>query len=68
MYMVLLEEMTWPEIRAALQNGMRAVIVCAAPVERHRFDTIVLISSHGGNFEALEEVAVMADLLETAVR
>ena len=123
---VLLEEMTWPEIRDALQNGMRTVVVCAASIEqhgphlaertdttlgyaeaealarrlgnalvapvirpglsahhmvlpgtvtlrpevfrgvvedyissyvRHGFTTIVLISSHGGNFDALEEVA-----------
>ena len=30
-----LEEMTWPEIRDALQNGMRTVVVCAASIEQH---------------------------------
>ena len=32
---LLLEEMTWPEIRDALQNGMRTVVVCAASIEQH---------------------------------
>jgi len=32
---LLLEEMTWPEIRTALQNGMRTVVVCAASIEQH---------------------------------
>lgn len=126
---LLLEEMTWPEIRDALQNGMRTVVVCAASIEQHGphlaertdttlgyaeaealarrlgnalvapvirpglsahhmvlpgtvtlrpevfrgvvedyissyvqhgFTTIVLISSHGGNFAALEEIAAAA--------
>ena len=126
---LLLEEMTWPEIRTALQNGMRTVVVCAASIEQHGphlaertdttlgydeaealarrlgnalvapvirpglsahhmvlpgtvtllpevfrgvvedyissyvqhgFTTIVLISSHGGNFAALEEIAAAA--------
>ena len=126
---LLLEEMTWPEIRDALQNGMRTVVVCAASIEQHGphlaertdttlgyaeaealarrlgnalvapvirpglsahhmvlpgtvtlrpevfcgvvedyiscyvqhgFTTIVLTSSHGGNFEALEQIAAAA--------
>lgn len=123
---LLLEELTWPEIRAALDSGMRTVIIycssieqhgpqlveatdavlayhealelagrlgnaLAAPVIRpglsahhmhmpgtitlrpevfrslvedyisayvmHGFDTIILTSSHGGNFAALEQIA-----------
>lgn len=123
---VLLEEMTWPEVRQALNDGYKTVLIFAAAVEqhgehlaentdtmlgyaeaedlarrlgnalvapvirpglsehhmalpgsvtlrpevfagvvqdyiaayvRHGFDTVILSSSHGGNFAALEKIA-----------
>lgn len=123
---LLLEEMTWPEIKSAMEDGMRTVIIYAASIEQHGphlpeitdtaigykaaedlakrlgnalvapiirpglsahhlcfpgsitlrpevfkgvvedyisayihhgFDTIILCSSHGGNFNVLEEIA-----------
>ena len=31
----LLEEMTWPEIKEAMEKGMTTVIIYAASVEQH---------------------------------
>jgi len=32
---VLLEELTWPEVRDLIQRGVRTVVIVAASIEQH---------------------------------
>ncbi len=49
-----LEEMTWPEIETALENGYRTVIICAASIEQHGPHLAQLADSAIGEVSAVD--------------
>jgi creatinine amidohydrolase len=50
---LLLEEMTWPEIRDALESGMRTVIIPVASIEQHGYHLAQLTDALLGTHAAL---------------
>ncbi|MFY9189221.1 MAG: creatininase family protein [bacterium] len=50
----LLEEMTWPEIREAMETGYRTVIIAAASIEQHGPHLALLTDSAIGQASAVD--------------
>ena len=59
----LLEEMTWPEISAAIKNGMRTVIIFTASTEQHGLH----LAENTDTVLAYAEAAALAEKLGNAL-
>lgn len=64
---LLLEEMTWPEIKEALEAGMRTVVIYAASVEQHGPHLAELTDTTLGYAEALDLARRLSNALVAPV-
>ena len=64
---LLLEEMAWPEIKAALENGMRTVIVFAGAVEQHGPHLAEITDAARARAEAIDLAERLGDALVAPV-
>lgn len=60
---LLLEEMTWPEVEAALADGYRSVVVAVGAIEQHGPHLPLLVDAARGDRLALEVARRLGDAL-----
>jgi len=60
---VLLEEMTWPEVEAAIEEGRATVVVAVGATEQHGPHLPLLVDAVRGDRLALEVASLLGDAL-----